>query len=223
MPDDEYAEEDYLMLSGIQHFLFCRRQWALIHIEQQWSENVLTTDGQIFHKRVHDEHATELRNGILTVRGMRVASRKLGISGTCDAVEFRRSSDGITLPRHEGKWEVCPIEYKRGRYDINEADAAQLCAEAMCLEEMLCCTIAKGYLFWGETHRRKEVLLDQSLRKTVKAAFSEMHGYFQRGYTPKAKPKKGCAKCSLKEICLPEITKVRSVKSYIHESIGDDT
>lgn len=220
---EEYAEEDYLMLSGIQHFIFCRRQWALIHIEQQWNENALTTDGQLFHKRVHDEHASELRNGVLTVRGMRVASRKLGVSGSCDAVEFRKGPDGITLPHYSGKWTVYPIEYKRGRYDFDEADAAQLCAEAMCLEEMLCCSISKGCLFWGETHRRKEISLDEHLRSVVESSFSEMHSYYQKGYTPKVKPKKGCAKCSLSGICLPETTKIRSVKSYIRERVGDGT
>lgn len=223
MSAEGYSEKDYLQLSGIQHFVFCRRQWALIHIEQQWSENVLTTDGQIFHERVHDEQATELRNGVLTVRGMRVSSRTLGISGACDAVEFRQSSDGISLYKRKGKWDVYPVEYKRGRYDFNKADASQLCAEAMCLEEMLCCHISKGYLFWGETHRRKEIVLDSDLRAAVTDAFSEMHEYYKRGYTPKAKPKKGCARCSLKDICLPEMTKVRSVRSYIRESLSSDT
>lgn len=222
MDTEGYLEDNFLQLSGIQHFIFCRRQWALIHVEQQWCENALTTDGQIFHERVHDEHATELRNGILTVRGMRVFSKKIGISGTCDAVEFRQSSGGIRLFQREGRWNVYPIEYKRGRYDFNEADAAQLCAEAMCLEEMLCCHIPKGYLFWGETHRRKEIVLDSDLRTKVTSAFSEMHEYYQRGYTPKVKQKKGCSRCSLKDICLPEITKVRSVKTYIRESLRDD-
>ena len=133
----EYREEDYLQLSGIEHFLFCRRQWALIHIEKQWSENELTTDGDIFHKRVHDRDQTEMRGDVLTIRGMSIKSGKIGISGSCDAVEFLRDDNGIELSGRTGRWQVCPIEYKRGRFDISEADSAQLCAEAMCLEEML--------------------------------------------------------------------------------------
>lgn len=120
----EYEEEQFLMLSGLQHFLFCRRQWALIHIEQQWTDNELTTDGEIFHSRVHDEDAVELRNDVLTVRGMRVSSRRLGISGACDVVEFIRSENGISLRNYKGSWMPVPIEYKRGKYDIQGADAA---------------------------------------------------------------------------------------------------
>ena len=116
---------------------------------------------------------------------------------------------------------MIPIEYKRGKSDIQGADAAQLCAEAMCLEEMLCCHISSGYLFWGTTHRRENVTFDDALRNRIQESLLEMHQYYKRGYTPKTKPKKGCAHCSLKNICLPEISKVRSVKTYIDESIGN--
>lgn len=219
MNDGEYDEDEYLQLSGLQHFLFCRRQWALIHIEQQWNENVLTTDGMIFHERVHDENETEKRKNILIERGMRVSSKKLGISGICDVVEFHQSETGISLPRYQGMWEVIPIEYKRGKSDIRGADAAQLCAEAMCLEEMLCCHIPSGYLFWGTTHRREAVLFDDALRKKTEEALTEMHQYYKRGYTPRTKQKKGCAHCSMKDICLPEISKIHSVRAYIDENI----
>lgn len=216
-----YEEDQYLMLSGLQHFLFCRRQWALIHIEQQWKENELTTDGAIFHSRVHDESAIELRNGILTVRGMKIASRQLGVSGACDAVEFIQSEDGVTLRNRKGKWLPVPIEYKRGKSDILNADAAQLCAEAMCLEEMLCCSLDYGYLFWGEKHRREKVAFDAELRNTVMDSLREMHQDYERGYTPKVKQHRGCKNCSLREICLPEITKVQSVESYLQSNLGE--
>lgn len=218
----EYREEDYLQLSGIEHFLFCRRQWALIHIEKQWSENELTTDGDIFHKRVHDRDQTEMRGDVLTIRGMSIKSGKIGISGSCDAVEFLRDDNGIELSGRTGRWQVCPIEYKRGRFDISEADSAQLCAEAMCLEEMLCCRIEYGYLFWGETRRRERVELTEALREKVTSAFSEMHKYYDRGYTPKVKQKKGCLKCSLRDICLPQLTKKLSVKTYIKRKLEDE-
>lgn len=221
MDDTFYPEEEYLQLSGIQHFLFCRRQWALIHIEQQWKENGFTTDGLLFHSRVHDENETELRGDTLTVRALRIFSRKLGVSGICDAVEFHRAEKGIFLKNYEGLWTVVPIEYKRGGHDILEADAAQLCAEAMCLEEMLCCSIEYGFLFWGEKHRREKVFFDDSLRKKVKESFHEMHRDYQRGYTPKVRSNKGCYTCSLKDTCLPELTRVPSVQSYIRESMSE--
>jgi CRISPR-associated exonuclease Cas4 len=221
MADDEYDEEEYLQLSGIQHFLYCRRQWALIHIEQQWCENGLTTDGMLFHSRVHNEQEREMRNGRLTIRGLRVSSRQLGISGICDAVEFSKADNGITINGYDGKWEVLPIEYKRSQKDIVDADAAQLCAEAMCLEEMLCCNIPIGFLYFGAAHRRQKVTLDAQLREKVHDTIAEMHQYYSRGYTPKVRPKKGCGKCSLKDICLPNITKVRSVRRYIDEKVGD--
>ncbi|MGI6055486.1 MAG: CRISPR-associated protein Cas4 [Bilifractor sp.] len=216
-----YSEDDYLMLSGIQHFLFCRRQWALIHVEQQWKENGLTSSGELFHKNAHDPAKIEKRGETVVMRGLRIHSAVLGISGNCDVVEFHRAADGITVNGLDGKWSVLPIEYKSGKFDFNEADAAQLCAEAMCLEEMLCCQIGAGALFWGETHRRRRVDFDETLRKKVTASFQEMHEYLDRGYTPKSKPRKGCAKCSLKDLCLPEIAKVRSVKTYISESVDD--
>lgn len=216
-----YREEDYLQLSGIQHFLFCRRQWALIHVEQQWAENGLTTDGMLFHSRVHDEKQTELRGNVLSVRGMRISSRELGISGTCDLVEFQRGKEGITLQGYNGLWGVIPIEYKRGRFDISDADAAQLCAEALCLEEMLCCQIPYGELFWGEKHRRERVIIDDSLRKKTYDAIMEMHQYFEKGYTPKAKKRKGCDNCSLKDICLPDMGQSQPVEEYIRRSLGE--
>ena len=130
MADDEYDEEEYLQLSGIQHFLYCRRQWALIHIEQQWCENGLTTDGMLFHSRVHNEQEREMRNGRLTIRGLRVSSRQLGISGICDAVEFSKADNGITINGYDGKWEVLPIEYKRSQKDIVES-SPNLCVNCL--------------------------------------------------------------------------------------------
>ena len=131
-----YAEEDYLMLSGIQHFAFCKRQWAMIHIEQQWAENYRTTAGEIMHKKAHDESAFEKRGNLLTVRGLRISSRSLGLSGQCDVVEFHQDENGIDLFGYEGKWNIVPVEYKRGTVKENNADELQLCAQAVCLEEM---------------------------------------------------------------------------------------
>ena len=208
-------EDDYRMISEIQHFAFCRRQWALIHIEQQWKENLLTTEGMLMHKRVHDETISETRKDLIIVRGMRVKSRRLGCSGICDAVEFRRSDDGIQLHGREGKWKVMPVEYKRGKAKTGEEDELQLCAQTICLEEMLCCAIPQAELFYGEPHRRVKVEMTEELRGHVESMFREMGDLYHRQYTPKVRRTKACNSCSLKDICLPGLEKTGSVASYI--------
>lgn len=216
----EYTQEDLLPLSGIQHFLFCRRQWALIHVEQQWKENALTAEGRIMHKRVDDPFFTETRNGVVTARSVSVASYRLGLSGVCDIVEFKASVDGVSLPNREGFYLPTPIEYKRGKEKHNHSDETQLCAQAMCLEEMLSTSISNGYLFYGETRHRVEIEFTAELRSLVQEMSAEMHNYFSRGYTPKVKTHKGCHSCSLADICLPVLQeKVIAASKYIKQQI----
>lgn len=166
-----YPEEDWLALSGIQHFSFCKRQWALIHIEQLWSENYLTTAGHLEHERAHDYATSESRGDTLIMRDLRVYSRALGITGACDVVEFHKSNDGVPLHGRDGLWLPYPIEYKHGKSKTIDADRLQLCAEAMCLEEMLACDIPEGALFYRQTKRRERVKLDEDLRNMVEADF----------------------------------------------------
>lgn len=218
----EYKEDEYLQISGLQHFSFCRRQWALIHLEQQWNENLRTVEGELMHERAHDESLSEKRGDLLTVRGLRVSSPLLGVSGSCDVVEFRKSPTGVRLFNYDGLWQPCPIEYKRGSPKLIDADRLQLCAQAMCLEEMLGAIIQTGAIFYGETRRRETVALDEQLRSTVKSMLSEMHQYRARGYTPKVKPGKHCNACSLKNICLPALCKNISVSDYISTCLGED-
>ncbi|MCD7982363.1 MAG: CRISPR-associated protein Cas4 [Clostridiales bacterium] len=218
----EYKEEDFLMLSGLQHFIFCRRQWALIHIEQQWADNVRTIDGELFHKNAHNDGSTEKRGNLVITRGLRIKSASLGIAGVCDVVEFHKSENGIRLFSYDGLWQPYPVEYKKGQPKSDHADEAQLCAQAMCLEEMLVCSIPNGSLFYGETRRRTEVIFTESLRNEVKSMLREMHELWSRGYTPKVKPRKGCSACSLKEICLPKLNKVGSVSDYIEKSLMEE-
>ena len=219
----EYREEDYLMLSGIQHFSFCRRQWALIHIEQQWDENLRTVEGNLFHQKAHDGYSSEKRKDVIISRGMPVFSRKMGVSGVCDIVEFRRDEEkGMSIYGREGKYLVYPVEYTKGQPKEEESDLLQMAAQAMCLEEMLACDITKGYLFYGEIRRRIEVVLDEGLRQRVSDSFAEMHQYFQRRFTPKVKRTKACNACSLKNLCLPQLMKDRSVKEYISRRIGEE-
>ena len=208
-------EEDWLLLSGLQHFAFCRRQWALIHIENQWAENFRTVDGHLMHERVHDQEFRESRGDRLTVRGLAIHSAQLGISGQCDAVEFHRDPDGISLRDREGLWQPYPVEYKRGKPKEDNVDELQLCAQAMCLEEMLCCTVPEGALYYGEPRRRTVVLFTPELRQQVRDSLTEMHQLYQRRYTPKVKPSKACSACSLKDLCLPKLMSRKKVADYL--------
>jgi CRISPR-associated exonuclease Cas4 len=207
--------DDYLMLSGLQHFAYCRRQWVLIHIEQQWAENERTVDGMLFHKRAHEEEMTEKRGNTIITRGLRIHSDRLRVSGICDVVEFHKAKEGITLSKYEGKWQPYPIEYKKGKEKQDDSDRLQLCGQAMCLEEMLLCEIPEGSLFYGEIRRRVPVEFTKELRGKVEEMLKEMHELWDKGYTPKVKANKGCNACSLKEICIPRLNRTKTVKSYI--------
>lgn len=217
-----YREEDYLNLSGIQHFVFCRRQWALIHIEQQWEENFRTADGRIMHENVHNASFHEKRGNVIISRALRVSSPRLGISGECDAVEFHKDKCGVNIVGLEGKFRAVPVEYKRGSQKVSDCDRMQLCAQVLCLEEMICCTIPKAYLFYGETRNREEIVIDEKLRADTEAVIAEMHSYYDRQYTPKGKRTKSCNACSLKDLCLPVICTKRSVSEYISGMLGGE-
>ncbi len=214
-----YEEDDYLMISGLQHFAYCRRQWALIHMEQQWAENERTVDGHLFHHTAHDAAKMEKRGNLLITRGLRVRSARLGLSGACDVVEFHRARDGISLSSYEGLWLPFPVEYKKGQPKEHDADELQLCAQAICLEEMLACHIPCGSLFYGESRRRNKVEFTDSLRKQVSDMSAEMHDLWKKGYTPKVKWRKGCNACSLKDICVPKLGKAKPVDVYIENRL----
>ena len=217
-----YSEEDFLQLSGLQHFVFCPRQWALIHVEKQWSENLRTTEGKLLHENAHNTDFRERKKNVVIVRGLAIFSRKLGLSGQCDVVEFHKKADGVELQGEKGTWLPFPVEYKRGHPKEHLADEIQLCAQAMCLEEMLCCDIPAGALFYGEPRRRTPVEFTPKLREIVVAASEEMHRYASRGYTPKCKQSKSCVACSLKEVCLPQLQRKGKVSDYINMSLEED-
>ncbi|SHL18100.1 CRISPR-associated protein Cas4 [Alicyclobacillus tolerans] len=221
-------EEDYLTISGIQHFAFCQRQWALIHIEQQWQENVLTTQGQHVHERVHDERFDETRGDLRIVRSIPIVSEKLRARGIADMVEFRRAekrtSQTIVLDGREGSWTVCPIEYKKGKPKYDDRDIVQLCAEAMCLEEMLSVEIPIGFLYYAETRKRERIELTTDYRQRVETLYKMMHHYYDAAITPKAIYKSHCKQCSLLELCQPKLSTVgaKSAVKYIMKHIGSD-
>lgn len=215
MRDHGVTEQDYLTLSGIQHYAFCPRQWALIYIEQQWADNERTVDGSLMHRRAHDETLLERRGDTLTARGLRVVSHRLQVMGVCDVVEFHLNPSGVTLPGQEGLWLPCPVEYKRGAPKEHDADELQLCAQAMCLEEMLLCDIPEGCLYYGETRRRKPVAITSELRGRVTEILSAMRDCMRRGHTPSPRPAGRCRACSLKEVCLPGLKKSPPVDEYL--------
>lgn len=218
----DYNDEDsYLMLSGIQHFQFCKRQWALIHIEQQWEENVKTVEGQHLHRKTDKPFVREKRGNKLIVRAMPVKSNELKITGICDVVEFIRDDTGVEIVDAEGKYVAYPVEYKRGKPKIDDSDILQLIAQAMCLEEMLLCEINIGYMFYNETKHRVEVPLTTEYKNKVRAIVEEMHNYYDRKHTPKVKTGSFCKNCSLQNICLPKLMNKRSVKSYIEGKLNE--
>ncbi len=198
-------DDDYLMLSGIQHFQFCKRQWALIHIEQQWEENVRTIEGEYLHQNADQPFVREKRGDKLVVRAMTVKSESLKISGICDVVEFIRDDSGVEINSAEGKYIAYPVEYKRGKPKLNDEDILQLAAQAICLEEMLLCGIDQGYLFYNEIKHRVEVPLTAAIKNKVRLVVAEMQDYYKRRHTPKVKTGSFCRSCSLQHICLPEL------------------
>ena len=169
------------------------------------------------HERAHDSGLREKRGDLIITRDLSIASARLGVSGSCDIVEFRKSTEGISLSDASGLFQPYPVEYKHGAPREDNANELQLCGQAMCLEEMLCCDIPKGALYFGEVHRRVEVWFTQELRNEFLDTLAEMRQLYRRGHTPKVKPTKSCNACSLKELCLPGLSRCGSVKSYIQK------
>ncbi|MBI4683781.1 MAG: CRISPR-associated protein Cas4 [Nitrospirae bacterium] len=182
------------MLSSLQHFMYCERQCALIHIEQIWSENLFTAEGRIMHDKV-DTANRESRGNVRIEYGVPMRSLRLGLIGKADVVEFHK---------HGEKWIPFPVEYKRGKPKMDDCDKVQLCAQAICLEEMLNVEIPEGALFYGQTHHRHDVIFDKALRSETEDAAKKVHALIESGMTPKAEYSKKCKKCSLLELCLPK-------------------
>jgi len=194
-----------------------------MYIETQWSENMYTVSGELMHTRAHDQSLAEKRGDFIVSHEMPVFSRSMQVRGKCDIVEFHRDEEGVSLFSQEGLWLPCPVEYKRGKPKSHDADRLQLCAQAICLEEMLMCPeIKTAYLYYGETKRREAVPLDTGLRNTVRTMFAEMRDYYNRRYTPRVKRTKSCANCSLKDLCLPKLPPEGKVSIYISKALEED-
>jgi len=212
-----YSEEDLLPVSGIQHLLFCERRAALLMVEGLWADNLYTAEGSILHNRVDADMPLESRGELRIARGLLLRSLTLGLSGKADVVEFHRLPDnvpspvdelasGIALAGTDGQWQPFPVEYKRGRLRHEEGYEAQLCAQAICLEEMLGVSVSCGAIFFGKNRRRKPVRFDAALREVTVAAARHLHEIVESARTPKGHYSRKCQSCSMKELCLPRIS-----------------
>jgi CRISPR-associated exonuclease Cas4 len=211
-----YPEKEYLALSALQHMLFCKRQCALIHIEQLWVENKFTAEGRVMHERV--DRGDQMDRGKIRIEySLPLKSRCLGITGKADVVEFHRQ-DSVGK-----KWMPFPVEYKRGKPKKDLSDKVQLCAQAMCLEEMLDVSIEAGALFYGKTRRRLDVIFDDDLRDKTKATARELHDMFSAGITPPPRYEKKCDTCSFFSVCMPKtIGKKRNVAAWLKQTVQMD-
>ena len=196
LPEPPTAEDaDVIPLSALQHYLFCPRQCALIHVERLWAENLLTAEGRILHER-SDKPGQASRGERRIVQGMPIRSRALGIAGVADVVELTRDGEG---------WRPYPIEYKRGRPKAHRADEVQLCAQALCLEEMLSVPVPEGALFYGKVRRRHPVAFDEELRALTRTAAAATRALLAAGRTPPpVYERKRCDTCSLLQLCRPK-------------------
>ncbi len=205
-----YSEDDLIQLSSLQHFMYCERQCALIHIEQIWSENIFTAEGRIMHNKV-DTANKESRGNVRIEYGVPMRSLRLGLIGKADVVEFHKQGD---------KWIPFPVEYKRGKPKIDDCDRVQLCAQAICLEEMLNVEIPEGALFYVQTHHRHDVIFDKTLRLETEDAAKKVHALIESGVTPKAEYSKKCKQCSLYEVCLPKMS--RKASNYLINAMREE-
>lgn len=206
-------------LSALQHLVFCERQCALIHVEGLWVENPLTAEGRALHEAT-DSGLPESRGDVRIARSLPLRSHRLGLVGKADVVELHRTGDdGARLPGLPGRWRPFPVEYKRGRPKSHDADRVQLCAQALCLEEMLGVVVPRGALFYGKTRRREEVAFDAELRETTERAAAQVHELLASGVTPPAVLEPKCKRCSLRPLCRPDAAG-RSVRDYLHRALA---
>ena len=217
-----YDEDDMLMLSGIQHYRFCPRQWALIHLDQQWEDNRLTIEGQLLHKHVDDPFYRQKCGDHIALRSVNIASRELGLYGITDVIELTPSddeTDTISHPKYPGYWIPVPVEYKHGKPKLHEEDEVQLVAQAMCLEEMYSINIASGAFYYAEIRHRVEIEITPRLRNIVMECAREMHEIFRNRRIPGVSVGKSCNKCSLIDICIPQINTCGDVSSYLKDNL----
>lgn len=219
-----FQESELLPLSGLAHMAFCERRWALIHLEQQWADNRFTAEGNNLHEKAHGVEI-ESRPNVLIRRTLPLCSSRLGLSGQADIVEFQSSNADHAVPiaGRKGLWQAFPIEYKRSKDRAgSNAYRVQLCAQAMCLEEMLHTSIRFGAVYDGMTKRRQQVEFTSAMRELVEGLAARMHHILAHEGTPKAVLKPACRGCSLAESCLPAtLSRPRPVERYINDMLRE--
>ena len=221
-----YTEDDMLMLSGIQHFAFCPRQWALIDIDQQWDDNRLTIEGEILHKHVDDPFYRQKMGDVICLRTVSIASKELGLYGYSDIVELYpsdSSENAITHPNYPGYWLPYPVEYKHGKPKPDYTEAVQLCAQAICLEEQYEIHIPEGAIYYGEIRQREVVTFDDDIRSNVHALAEKMHAMYDSQKVPYMPQRPCCRSCSIKDICMPEASAAQTVSNYLKNNLYAET
>lgn len=215
-----YSQDDLLPISALQHLSFCERQWGLMYLEGIWDENPLTVEGGHLHQRVH-EPSTESRGNLRIAYGLRLRSLRLGLVGVADVVEFHRLDDNQTgcCLSDGGVWKAVPVEFKHGRPKIGRCDEIQLCAQALCLEEMLDGTVESGQIYYGRTRRRRDVVFDAGLRYETERLASRLQVLTAEGITPNGRFERKCRSCSLLSHCQPRVTTGRSAADYLRRSL----
>jgi len=214
-----FSEDELLPISALQHLEFCPRQWALMYLENVWDENELTAQGRILHEST-DQPSHKWQGDVLVARSVRLRSLRLGLTGIADVVEFHPATgtidQGTTLPGLDGLWSPYPVEYKRGRPKLGLCDEVQLCAQALCLEEMLSVTISSGAFFYGQPRRRYEVTFDSSLCRKTETLSSRLHQLTSTGETPPACYTRRCRSCSIYDWCRPKsVGRRKSARRYL--------
>jgi CRISPR-associated exonuclease Cas4 len=217
-----YSEEDLLPVSALSQLVFCERRAALMLLERLWADNVFTAEGALLHEQSHYP-TVECRREWRVVRGLWLHSFQLGLYGQADVVEFRRlshkSANGVLLPGVDGWWQPFPVEFKRGSLRREASFEVQLCAQAVCLEEMLGAPVRYGALYYGKTRRRLELELSEELRDRTRAAAEHLHELVAARKTPRAVFRKKCLSCSLLELCLPTaMSPKKSVRKYLKQA-----
>jgi CRISPR-associated exonuclease Cas4 len=219
-----FTEDDLLPISALAHLEFCPRRCGLIHVEGIWTENAVTAEGRVLHSRVH-EGTSENIAGVRVVRGLRLHSLELGLYGIADIVEFHPleppETGGIVLPDREGYWRPYPVEYKRGKKKKEISYFVQLCAQALCLEEMLSTRLTAGALYHGKSRKRQEVPFDESLRDRTRKRIVELHEMVASSHVPQAKYGPKCKFCSLLDKCVPKLSPTQSARTYLSHAIDD--
>ena len=202
-----FTEDDFIHINALQHYMFCRRQCALVYVEDVWQENVLTIRGSILHEKIDSENY-ETRRGVKSVFNLRIHSYRLGIVGKCDVVEFRKGASA-TL--------VTPVEFKAGKPKCDNTDKVQLCAQVLCLEEMLSTTIPEAEFFYGKIRRRVPVEMDSSLREQTENVVQGVRELLSKQIVPKMEYHSHCRSCSLEQICMPKVLNDKKIKNYLHQ------